>query len=214
MADNIITTIFFIWPILLGAIIWLAKLRPAANVLDWCDSSTLNFRAKAESSTGYFGKFWLRPASRVLLIPARSTNKIGDAFLRYGVKAALYPYTVAFIAIATLIEAELLLLFGCFIAIFAIWGLFERLTGNQHEGGTRTPRKSEQQCPDCNSVKVNPFLNEGDGKCSVCHGTGEGGMLDQLADATNPFGRQGTKCFKCHGTGQCQSCGGHGVVYA
>lgn len=70
---------------------------------------------------------------------------------------------------------------------------------------------SERQCPDCNSVKI--FANEGDGKCSVCHGTGDGGFLDQLADATNPFRRQGTECWKCHGTGQCQTCGGNGVVY-
>lgn len=43
------------------------------------------------------------------------------------------------------------------------------------------------QCPDCNSIKI--LTNEGDGVCSVCHGGGIGGLMDEFADATNPFGR-------------------------
>jgi DnaJ-class molecular chaperone len=69
------------------------------------------------------------------------------------------------------------------------------------------------RCPDCDSVKINPFVDEGDGNCSECHGTGEGVLLEQLVDSFNPFGRQGTECWKCHGTGQCQTCGGSGIVY-
>lgn len=72
---------------------------------------------------------------------------------------------------------------------------------------------SESQGPDCDSVKIDPFLNEADGNCSVHHGTGKGRFLEQLADSTNPFGGQGTQRSKCHGTGQCQTCGGSGVVY-
>ena len=33
------------------------------------------------------------------------------------------------------------------------------------------------QCPDCDSVKMFSAEPEGDGKCSVCHGTGYGGFL-------------------------------------
>lgn len=217
MADNIITILLFGWPIILGLTIWLAKPRAAIDLLSRCDRAVLSFKERADRSSGYFAKYWRRPVSRVLLIPARSVDKIGEPFLRGGVKATLYPYTIAFIAIGTFIEAELLLLFGCFIAIFAVWGLFDRLNGAQSASTGMEIRRSkaaERQCPDCNSVKVNPLLSEGDGKCSVCHGTGEGGLLDNLADVTNPFGRQGTECFKCHGTGQCQTCGGNGVVYA
>jgi len=69
------------------------------------------------------------------------------------------------------------------------------------------------KCPDCDSIKISPFLDEGDGNCSACHGSGEGGLLDHIADAINPFSAEKTKCWKCHGTGQCQTCGGNGFVY-
>ena len=68
----------------------------------------------------------------------------------------------------------------------------------------------QTQCRDCDGVKI--FANEGDGKCSVCHGDGRGGILDQVADGLNPWDVK-TGCWKCHGTGQCQSCGGTGLVY-
>jgi hypothetical protein len=220
VAENTITALFlglfFGWPILLGVLIWLAKPKAALDIMERCDRSVLKIRAKAESSTGRVGRYWRRPASRVLLIPARSTERIGDPFLRCGVKAALYPYAFAIVAVGTVIGIELYFILGCFMIILFVWSLLERLGGNKPWNGDKKsgrPKVSERQCPDCDSVKINPFLNEGDGKCTVCHGTGEGGLLDQFVDATNPFGRQGTECFKCHGTGQCQTCGGNGVVY-
>lgn len=68
------------------------------------------------------------------------------------------------------------------------------------------------KCPDCDSVSLTPYADEGDGKCSECHGTGMGGVLEDLADYANPLGSQGSECWKCHGTGQCQTCGGSGIV--
>jgi len=35
------------------------------------------------------------------------------------------------------------------------------------------------QCPDCDGVKITPGINEGDGNCSVCHGSGKTAM-DEL----------------------------------
>jgi len=69
------------------------------------------------------------------------------------------------------------------------------------------------RCPDCDSVKITPAIDEGDGNCSECHGSGKGGLLDQLIDSFNPFDCDGTDCWKCDGTGQCQTCGGSGIVY-
>ena len=63
------------------------------------------------------------------------------------------------------------------------------------------------QCPDCHSIKM--FINEGDGKCAECYGTGLGGALDQFS--ANIVGGK-SECGKCSGTGQCQTCGGTGVV--
>jgi hypothetical protein len=217
VAENIMAVLLVIWPILLGVFIWLVKPKAALAIMERCDRSVLNFRTKAVNSPGNVAKYWRRPASQVLLIPTRSTAKIGEPFLRCGAKAALYPYVLALVAMGTLVEVELLFALGCFIAIFAIWGLVNRATGSQPRDEyekIRRSKVSEHKCPDCDSVKVNPFLNEGDGKCSACHGTGGSGLLDQLVDATNPFGKQGTECYKCRGTGQCRSCGGNGVIYA
>ena len=65
------------------------------------------------------------------------------------------------------------------------------------------------QCRDCDSIKIFPGVNEGDGKCDVCHGTGLGGALDQFAAS---IVQEESECWKCDGTGQCQTCGGTGVV--
>lgn len=217
MSDDIFATLFFAWPILLGLVIWLAKPKVALDIVERWDQALLIFRSKAEAADGRVAKYWRRPASKILTIPVRSTTRIKEPFLRCGVRVALYPYAVALVAVGTLIALELLMVFGCFIAIFLVWGLFERLARGQAPGAgdrlSKRHERSEGQCPDCDSVKISPFLNQGDGRCSVCHGTGQGGMLDQFVDATNPLGRQGTTCFKCHGTGQCQTCGGKGVVY-
>ena len=70
----------------------------------------------------------------------------------------------------------------------------------------------EVQCPDCDSVKINPFVSEGDGKCSTCHGTGAGSVWDHIVAETNPFDDEEATCPECDGTGQCQTCGGTGVV--
>ena len=65
------------------------------------------------------------------------------------------------------------------------------------------------QCPDCDGVKLFPGINEGDGKCEVCHGTGLGDLLDQFA---GKLVGEKSECWKCDGTGQCQTCGGTGAV--
>lgn len=64
------------------------------------------------------------------------------------------------------------------------------------------------QCPDCNSIKVSPFIDEGDGKCDKCHGTGLGNALDQFAGS---LVGEASECNECGGTGQCQTCGGTGT---
>ena len=65
------------------------------------------------------------------------------------------------------------------------------------------------QCPDCDSIKIFPGVEEGNGKCDVCHGEGYGSFLDQFAAS---LAHDKSECWKCNGTGQCQTCGGSGVV--
>jgi len=65
------------------------------------------------------------------------------------------------------------------------------------------------QCFDCDNVRINFFVDEGNGKCDKCHGSGLGDALDQFsANLVN----EESKCEKCAGTGQCQNCGGTGTV--
>ena len=66
------------------------------------------------------------------------------------------------------------------------------------------------QCPDCESIKI--LANEGDGVCSVCHGGGIGGLVDEYADGISPFGHGHIKCYNCGGSGECPTCDGTGVV--
>ena len=62
------------------------------------------------------------------------------------------------------------------------------------------------QCPDCDSVKIFPGVNEGDGKCSVCHGDGYGDFFSRIGG-----GGKG-QCYNCGGSGDCPTCGGSGTV--
>ena len=50
---------------------------------------------------------------------------------------------------------------------------------------------------------------EGDGKCSVCHGTGYGGFVEMFLD---PLSARLPECDECRGTGKCQTCFGAGMV--
>lgn len=54
-------------------------------------------------------------------------------------------------------------------------------------------------CPECNARSI---LSGGDGRCSLCHGTGTN---LHLPDPT-------PKCRGCQGTGVCRGCGGKGLV--
>ena len=65
------------------------------------------------------------------------------------------------------------------------------------------------KCQDCNSIKIFPGTNEGDGKCSTCHGTGNGDLLDQVVHGLL-WGK--SECQVCKGSGVCQTCGGTGIV--
>jgi DnaJ-class molecular chaperone len=65
------------------------------------------------------------------------------------------------------------------------------------------------QCPDCDSIKMFSADSEGDGKCSVCHGTGFGGFLEMFFE---PVTTQSPECEECRGTGRCQTCAGLGMV--
>jgi len=49
---------------------------------------------------------------------------------------------------------------------------------------------------------------EGDGKCSVCHGSGYGGVREMFFE---PVAVQLPECDDCRGTGRCQTCFGIGV---
>ena len=69
------------------------------------------------------------------------------------------------------------------------------------------------RCPDCDNVQnfilISDF-DDGNGKCDICHGSGEGPFWEQVAaGAVNDK----SECWKCSGTGQCQTCGGTGEVY-
>jgi DnaJ-class molecular chaperone len=50
---------------------------------------------------------------------------------------------------------------------------------------------------------------EGDGKCSVCHGSGYGGLREMFFE---PVAVQLPECDDRRGTGRCQTCFGIGVV--
>jgi hypothetical protein len=63
-------------------------------------------------------------------------------------------------------------------------------------------------CKDCYSVEI--LEQRGDGKCSLCFGTGkEQGLGGVGADA---LGIDRADCATCDGSGECQMCGGTGVV--
>jgi len=52
----------------------------------------------------------------------------------------------------------------------------------------------DTRCGDCDGVAM------GNGKCKVCHGTGQNVHLN--SDSVD--------CENCHGTGVCPTCGGTG----
>jgi DnaJ-class molecular chaperone len=64
-------------------------------------------------------------------------------------------------------------------------------------------------CPDCDSIKPFSLAAEGDGKCSVCHGTGSDGFLESVVEV---LGGEESQCDQCQGTGLCPTCAGTGVI--
>ena len=66
------------------------------------------------------------------------------------------------------------------------------------------------QCPDCEVIK--PFSDppQGDGKCSMCHGSGLAMFFDAIA--LELLNVEQPPCEECNGSGQCQTCMGKGVV--
>ena len=65
------------------------------------------------------------------------------------------------------------------------------------------------RCNDCNSISTMIFVDQGDGKCSKCCGSGLGDALDQFSG--NLVGEK-SECLKCGGSGDCPTCNGTGVV--
>lgn len=74
------------------------------------------------------------------------------------------------------------------------------------------------RCPDCDGeATFSPFQERGDGKCSVCHGTGYASFFDQLAASHNPFlneeeREEESQCDSCGGSKVCQTCHGEGTI--
>ena len=50
-------------------------------------------------------------------------------------------------------------------------------------------------CPDCDSVAVMSIPPRGNGECSVCNGTGAGGIFDHAAEM---IGGDKSTCYECH----------------
>lgn len=61
------------------------------------------------------------------------------------------------------------------------------------------------KCPDCDSVRILSFPQIGDGKCSVCHGSGKDCWPDIIPG-------QDHTCTNCGGSGICPTCGGEGEI--
>lgn len=64
-------------------------------------------------------------------------------------------------------------------------------------------------CPDCDGPAI---FNQGNGKCSSCNGTGDGGWFGAIARAVDITGSTGNSCSNCGGSGVCPTCDGSGVV--
>lgn len=50
------------------------------------------------------------------------------------------------------------------------------------------------QCPNCDSIRMFSVEPEGDGKCSVCHGSGYGGVREMFFE---PVAVQLPECDDC-----------------
>ena len=68
-----------------------------------------------------------------------------------------------------------------------------------------------EKCNDCDQTITNVFdPNEGNGKCSHCHGKGKVyGIRDQFA-SDFMGGEDYHTCEVCDGSGICQTCNGSG----
>jgi DnaJ-class molecular chaperone len=60
-------------------------------------------------------------------------------------------------------------------------------------------------CPDCDGPAIDLGYGAGDGKCSVCHGTGSDMVPDLLPGQTHD-------CYNCNGSGTCPTCMGTGEI--
>ena len=66
------------------------------------------------------------------------------------------------------------------------------------------------RCFDCDSIRMFCDPQEGNGKCSACHGTGFSEFLDSVEIEFLNGGPP--SCEECYGTGICPTCNGSGVL--
>jgi len=78
-------------------------------------------------------------------------------------------------------------------------------------GFARTGPSSPAPCPDCDAPNpISLVSHYGDGRCSVCHGTGL--EQDPLEAFTEALSGQRQVCKKCGGSTHCTTCRGMGYI--
>lgn len=127
MAENVLLTLLWGWPVLLGLFVWLAKASYVMVYMDRLEAWLASTKAKLKSSEGWVTRYWGRPTSVVAFSPFRVTAPISDPFLRSGTRVALVPYVAGAIFIGTFIALQLVIAFGCVFLMLAIWGFVSSL---------------------------------------------------------------------------------------
>jgi len=65
-------------------------------------------------------------------------------------------------------------------------------------------QRGPKPCPDCDGPVL--FGSENNGKCGVCHGTGDSNIPEFIP------GQNEGNCYNCKGTGICPTCNGKGMI--
>lgn len=160
--------LFFASPLIVGAIVTLAKPVAVVSWVDKLNSWLLEKRTKIAEKTGYVSRYFLMPLLWGLTKIMDWTEKVDNQFLRCGIRITAYLYFMAIMLYLALIATIFIIVIALTVValwiVLWIWSLLEGGEESPEKGktpGAPQYAKAIDQERFSLSHVVNPFVGSG-----------------------------------------------------